>query len=156
MKLFIIRHGEAQGLAQRDELRSLTPAGVSLLHGLWKSLSDGGLSLSHLSVSPYIRAQQTADVIESYYPGIARSDYAGITPEDRPSDVVNWLSNQPVEDGWALVSHMPLVAALTGLLTDGEGSRIPFGTGTVACLDMEVFAPGGGRLLWQKHTSVHP
>ncbi|MDW7747203.1 hypothetical protein [Halomonas sp.] len=46
-----------------------------------------------------------------------------------------------------LVSHMPLVAALTGLLVEGRGDRGPgFPTAAVAELEAEVWAAGCARL----------
>lgn len=152
MKLFIVRHGEAESQAPSDAERQLTARGVAALEGLWEGLA-GQVKPTMLLVSPYVRAQQTADVIARYYPGVKRQTLDCITPDDDPRRVLAWLGQQADPDGWMLVSHMPLVALLTGLLTEADGSRVPFATGTVACLEMEVMAAGGGRLIWQEHAT---
>lgn len=153
MILYVVRHGEAETRAASDELRELTARGRQSVSELWCQLEAEGVRPAMLAVSPYVRAQQTADEIESYYPSIARQTCGCITPDDDPRRVLAWLSEQPVTDGWVLVSHMPLVAVLTGMLTGADYGRVPFGTGTVACLDMEVLAPEGGRLIWQRHAT---
>ena len=153
MKLFIVRHGEAESRAPSDSLRPLTARGKRTVSELWSQLQGEGIMPTMLVVSPYVRAQQTADVIAGYYPGIGRQTCDCITPDDDPAAVMAWLASQPVEEGWVLVSHMPLVAVLAGLLTEGPRARVPFATGSVACLDLDVVAPGGGRLIWQRHTT---
>ena len=153
MKLYIVRHGEAESRAPSDSLRPLTARGRRTVSELWCQLEKEGVRPTMLVVSPYVRAQQTADAIARYYPDISRQTCDGITPDDDPAQVVAWLAGQPRTDGWVLVSHMPLVAVLTGLLTEGGQARVPFATGSVACLDMEVLAPAGGRLVWQRHTT---
>lgn len=151
MRLYIARHGEAQSSAPSDEQRCLTERGSEDVAALWQQLHAEGVTPTRLIVSPYVRAQQTAEQIAACYPGIGTQDCGLITPDDSPSAVVDWLaSQQEALDGWVLVSHMPLVAALTGLLTEGVGARAPFAVGTVACIDLEVPCAGGGRLLWQR------
>jgi len=151
VRLYIARHGEAHASAPSDELRCLTGRGEREVAALWQQLSAEGIDISKVVASPYVRAQQTAAQIAHCYPGASEQTCSLITPEDSPESVIEWLaSRQSSLDGWVLVSHMPLVAALTGLLTEGIGSRAAFAVGTVACIDLEVPCVGGGRLLWQR------
>ena len=151
MRLYIARHGEAQPRAATDALRPLTDRGRQALSALWQDLSAEGIAPVMLAVSPYVRAQQTADIIGGYYPGIGRQTCDCITPDDDPARVLAWLQQQQLSDGWVLVSHMPLVAALSGMLTGND--RLPFGVGSVACIDLDVVARDGGRLIWQRHAT---
>ncbi|MZR61589.1 phosphohistidine phosphatase SixA [Alcanivorax sp. DP30] len=147
MRLFISRHGEAVGMAPTDALRPLTEHGRTALRQHWQQLKESGISLSELIVSPYVRAQQTADCIAQVYGDLRRVDCDELVPEASPQALLNWLLENPVRDNAVLVSHMPLVAQLTGLWT-GSRERIGFAVGTVACLDVDVAAAAGARLLW--------
>ncbi|MCK0152280.1 phosphohistidine phosphatase SixA [Alcanivorax sp. S6407] len=147
MKLFISRHGEAVGTAATDALRPLTERGREALLAHWQQLKDSGVSISNLVVSPYLRAQQTADCIAQVYGGLKRQDCDELIPEASPLLLLNWLLANPVQDNTVLVSHMPLVAQLTGVWT-GSTDRIGYTVGTVACLDVDVAAAAGARLLW--------
>ncbi|MBQ0753018.1 MAG: phosphohistidine phosphatase SixA [Gammaproteobacteria bacterium] len=151
MRLYIVRHGEAHASAPSDELRCLTERGEREVAVLWRQLKAEGIEISEVVASPYVRAQQTAAQIAECYPNVSQHTCSLITPDDSPENVIEWLASRKGSlDGWVLVSHMPLVAALTGLITEGIGSRAAFAVGTVACIDLEVPCVGGGRLLWQR------
>ena len=91
MRLYIVRHGEAQPRAATDAARPLTERGRQSVSTLWQALSSEGLTPVMLAVSPYVRAQQTADIIAGYYPGIGRQTCDCITPDDDPARVLAWL-----------------------------------------------------------------
>ena len=147
MRLFISRHGEAVGSAATDALRPLTERGQRDLVTHWQGLKESGVNLSGMVVSPYLRAQQTADCIAEVYSGLPRTDCDELVPEASPLLLLNSLLANPVAENTVLVSHMPLVAQLVGMWT-GSTDRIGFAVGTVACLDVDVAAVAGARLLW--------
>ena len=146
MRLYIVRHGEAERQLTTDDARELTERGREDVAALWDNLAGRGVRPSCLLSSPYVRARQTADIIAERFPGVARTELAAITPEGEPVAVLAELERMGARDGWALVSHMPFVDLLCGTLTDG--GRYPFQVGSVACVDMEVMVPGAGRLRW--------
>jgi len=150
MRLYIVRHGEAETRANSDAERALTGRGRDAVAEIWQSLRRDGVQVARLMHSPYVRARQTAEVIGEQYPGIRLEACDLITPDDPVMPVIDWLAAQPTLEGCVLVSHMPLVAALTGALSEGVSARVPFSVGTVACLDMEVASVGGGRLIWTR------
>lgn len=147
MKLLISRHGEAVGVAPTDALRPLTERGREALLAHWQELKQNGVRVSSLVVSPFVRAQQTADYIDQVFGGVKRVDCDQLVPEASPQALLEWLLANPVSENTVLVSHMPLVAQLTALWT-GSTNRIGFAVGTVACLDVDVAAASGARLLW--------
>ena len=61
MKLWLLRHGQAQAEARSDAQRELTPYGREEVLQSLEHLR--GCSLDAIFVSPYIRAQQTAALI---------------------------------------------------------------------------------------------
>ncbi|MFN3714329.1 MAG: phosphohistidine phosphatase SixA [Alcanivoracaceae bacterium] len=146
MRLYIVRHGEAERQITTDEARALTPRGRDEVDALWRALADTGLRPTRLVSSPYVRAQQTADIIANRYPGVARTELDMITPDGDPVRALAALDRMGAADGWMLVSHMPFVDLLCGALTDGQ--RYGFAVGAVACVELEALAPGCGRLLW--------
>src|SRR5690606_22366786 len=109
-------------------------------------LAERGVAPSRLISSPYVRARQTADIIAARFPQVTRFELDSITPDGEPAEVIEELARLGVDDDWTLVSHMPFVDLLCGLLVDGQ--RYPFPVGSVACIELEVMAAGGGRLLW--------
>ncbi|MCC1497581.1 phosphohistidine phosphatase SixA [Alcanivorax sp. 1008] len=146
MRLYIVRHGEAEGQTTTDQARALTQRGREDVAQLWQALSQRGVTPSKLITSPYVRARQTADIIAMSFPQVARGEMSSITPDGEPAQVIEELIALRADDGWTLVSHMPFVDLLCGVLVDGQ--RYPFPVGAVACVDVDVMAPGGGRLLW--------
>lgn len=148
MRLYIVRHGEAEGQAQTrtDQARALTARGREEVGQLWPALAERGVALSRIINSSYLRAEQTADIIAARFPQAVREQWDSITPQGKPAQIVDELAKLDTVEGLALVSHMPIVDLLCGLLTDGQ--RHSFPVGSVACIDVEVLAAGGGRLLW--------
>lgn len=148
-RLLIMRHGQA-GPGRPDEARELTERGDREAARMARWLAarqDLDLRRLRLLASPYRRAQQTATHVAGAL-GVEVETQALITPDDSPQAAVDWLLEQPEGQPLMLVSHMPLVAALTGLLVEGRGDRGPgFPTAAVAELESEVWAAGCARLL---------
>ncbi|KZY30083.1 histidine phosphatase [Alcanivorax sp. HI0083] len=147
MKLYLCRHGQAVSQAATDALRPLTEAGQAALLSHWQSLQGRGVQVSGLIVSPYLRAQQTADCIAQVYSGLSRQECPYLTPDSHPQALFDWLLANPPASNMVLVSHMPLVSQLTAKWT-GVPERVGFNVGTVACFDVDVTAANGAQLLW--------
>ncbi|QFU02493.1 Phosphohistidine phosphatase SixA [Halomonas sp. THAF5a] len=147
-RLLIMRHGEAAPGAP-DVERVLTARGEQEAErmGRWLAArADLDLARLRLVASPYRRARQTAARIAAPL-GLEVETLARITPDDPPGAVIDWLLDAPDDRPLMLVSHMPLVAALTGLLVEGRPERGPgFATAAVAELTAEVRAAGCARL----------
>lgn len=118
MKLWVLRHGEAEPYGSRpDSERELTE------HGRQEALKSAarliGQPLTAIYASPYLRAQQTAQIVR---------EALGFEPEIR---TVEWLTSESDPDKVAeqlvsvsnvlLVSHNPLVGHLLSYLQHGAG-----------------------------------
>src|SRR5690606_12590749 len=127
MRVYVVRHGEAEPQSSSDEARALTSRGREDVRGLWQALAARGAMPGPIYSSPYLRARQTAAEICAVY----RCELTGINellvPDGRPQDVFDWLLGLPLTDGMMLVSHMPLVAHLVGRLAEGPDARVPMG-----------------------------
>ncbi|MEG5263148.1 phosphohistidine phosphatase SixA [Pseudomonas sp. JDS28PS106] len=150
MKLWVLRHGEAQPKAASDPARELTAHGRDQV--LHSAARLRGAALVRIIASPYVRARQTAELVRQAL------DFA------RPVEIVDWLTpdSDPrgvlaqldALDGESvlLVSHQPLVGALVGLLAHGSYRHAePMGTASLAELEGEDVIAGGMELLGLHH-----
>ncbi|POF38947.1 phosphohistidine phosphatase SixA [Pseudomonas laurylsulfativorans] len=118
MKLWVLRHGEAEPYGSRpDSERALTD------HGRKEVLSSAarlmGQPLTAIYASPYLRAQQTAQLVREalgFEPEIRTVDW--LTPETDPDKVAEQLVSV---SNVLLVSHNPLVGHLLSYLQHGAG-----------------------------------
>lgn len=141
MKIFVMRHGQAEAIAPSDALRPLTKNGIyeAKVSGQWLA---GHINLFDcIFVSPYLRAQQTADaVIEQLKVASNRETLSIITPEDNAQEVHDYLdavcSTEQYEN-ILLISHMPLVSYLVSALTSDNTMPI-FQTASVAQIEYDT------------------
>ncbi|NVZ99775.1 phosphohistidine phosphatase SixA [Pseudomonas gingeri] len=132
MKLWVLRHGEAEPQVRSDAERNLTA------HGRQEVLRSAahliGQPLTAIYASPYVRAQQTAQLVRDalgFEPEIITVPW--LTPESHPSRVLEQLDTA---DNLLLVSHQPLVGSLIGLLEDGHlRTAQPMSTASLAELE---------------------
>ncbi|MDD0996316.1 phosphohistidine phosphatase SixA [Pseudomonas sp. TNT2022 ID1044] len=119
MKLWVLRHGEAvpHGSRSHDSERELTE------HGRQEVLSSAakliGQPLTAIYASPYLRAQQTAQLVREalgFEPEIRTVEW--LTPDTDPDKVAEQMV--AVSDV-LLVSHNPLVGNLLSYLQHGAG-----------------------------------
>lgn len=116
MKVWILRHGEAQAHARTDAERNLTE------HGRAEVLRSAahliGQPLGAIIASPYVRAQQTAQLVRDVL-GFEREilTVPWLTPDE---DVRQVLEKLDTDDDVLLVSHQPLVGNLISFLQHGH------------------------------------
>ncbi|WP_234283741.1 MULTISPECIES: phosphohistidine phosphatase SixA [unclassified Halomonas] len=145
-RLFIMRHGEA--IAGRpDSERELSAQGQVEAERMAGWFGRQPLAGARVLVSPFVRARQTAGHVGRAL-GVEPEVLPFVTPDDAPTAVIEWLLANTDEAPLVLVSHMPLVGLLTGLLVEGRGDRgLAFPTAAVAELESEVWAAGCARLV---------
>jgi phosphohistidine phosphatase len=131
MKLYVVRHGEAEPFSQTDSSRNLTMRGKEDSIDLGVYLSRQHVHWDAIVVSPYNRAQQTlANILLSFPQHPAVLINANITPEN-------------------MVSHMPLVSGLISTLVTGherDAMNYFMVTSSVAELDVDELLPGAAKL----------
>lgn len=154
MQIFVMRHGQAEMVAASDALRPLTENGVkeAKITGQWLAEHSG--TFDCVFVSPYLRAQQTADAVISQLGNVhSRQTLNFITPEDSPKDVHDYLDGVCGVEQYQhilLVSHMPLVSYLVAELTSNNTMPI-FQTASVAQIEYDTH-----RMLGEFITLVSP
>ncbi|MNX42419.1 phosphohistidine phosphatase SixA [Pseudomonas sp. MAG733B] len=119
MKIWVLRHGEAvpHGSRSSDSERELTD------HGREEVLRSAayliGQPLTAIYASPYLRAQQTAQLVHEalgFKPEIRTVEW--LTPDTEPDKVAEQMV---AVSNVLLVSHNPLVGNLLSYLQHGAG-----------------------------------
>lgn len=151
MRLFIVRHGEAEPLKHTDAERALTSKGAADACALGKLLANEEVQWDAILVSPYLRARQTLDNILlsfPHHPRILVNDT--ITPENAVVEAYKALATLGNVDNVLLVSHMPLVSSLVASLVEGSQRAVhsyPMSTSSLAEVQVDALCNGGGSLL---------
>ena len=153
--LWIMRHGQAAN-GRPDEQRELTAQGreeVALMADwLARSLTPAQAIELRIAASPYVRAQQTANIVAERL-GKRVETLELITPDDSVEAVIDWLqADKAGQAAWLLVSHMPLVGSLTARLVERDPrSQLPMPTAAIAVLEADVWAAGCAELRTFRH-----
>ncbi len=126
MDLFLLRHGIAVDRGtpgfEDDSLRPLTPKGVTRIHRIAQSAKRLRLKFDLILSSPYLRAQQTAHTLASFYKIEERLRLtANLTPEASPAELIGEIHETYSEAlSILLVGHEPYLSNLTSMLLAGD------------------------------------
>lgn len=150
MKLWLLRHGEAEPLARNDAERNLTAHGRQQVREAVARLQ--GRALQGVLASPYVRAQQTAELAcETLGFNGARETVAWLTPDSDLRQVIRELDTYPFDE-LLLVTHQPLVGALAGLLLHGHRQQpLVMNTASLALLEGDALVAGLMTLTVHQH-----
>lgn len=150
MKLWLLRHGEAESAALTDAERNLTAYGRQQVREAAAQLQ--GRPLQAVLVSPFVRAQQTADLFcEVLAFSGARETVAWLTPESDVRQAMRKLDSYPFKE-LLLVTHQPLVGALAGLLIHGHRQQpLAMNTASLALLEGDALVAGLMALSVHQH-----
>jgi phosphohistidine phosphatase len=151
VRLWLLRHGQAEPQAASDAVRELTAHGRKEV--LQAAAQLAGRPLTAILASPYVRAQQTAELVRGAL-GFAGAvgTVPWLTPDSDPREVLKYLDEREGAE-MLLVSHQPLIGALGGLLVHGNRQEpLPMRTASLAELDGDLPAAGLMELL----ALIHP
>lgn len=139
MKLYLMRHGQAEPSAANDSLRQLTEHGQKQARQAASWLAKTVQGPVSLWVSPYVRTQQTATPIAQAL-AIDIINHDGLMPDKSAQQVIDELIHQPQDI--ILVTHLPLVGHLASLLVEGRAFDQSWSPAEIWQLQGEVFAAG--------------
>lgn len=151
MRLWLLRHGQAEPQAASDAARELTAHGRQEVQQAAAQLL--GRPLTAIMASPYVRAQQTAELVrlELGFSGSVQT-VSWLTPDSDPRDALKYLDEREHAEV-LLVSHQPLIGALGGLLVHGHRQEpLPMRTASLAELEGDIPAAGLMELLALIHS----
>ena len=148
MKLYLMRHGQAESYAASDAERQLTDKGVAQSRAMSRCLQND--PPRRVIASPLVRACQTAfNVVEPLQHDVPFETCDLLTPDEDPKAVVEWIGTLTGADPVLLVTHNPLVSLLVSWLVNGhfQGS-LSLSTADLVCLELDQAGPGSARLMW--------
>lgn len=149
MKIFIMRHGEAEHFADSDAQRELTANGRQASLAVAKACVEQGYrSFDKVLVSPYIRAQQTWQEIAHCFDANKVETLDDITPygdSEQVAQYIDALIDVEQLESVLLVSHLPLVGYLTAEFVVDMAPPL-FPTSGLACVDYQPKSKQGELL----------
>ncbi|ACE83990.1 phosphohistidine phosphatase SixA [Cellvibrio japonicus] len=154
MRLYILRHGQAEAQVTTDEARNLTDKGRADVKRVLEQRHSMIGKLDAIWASSLVRAQQTAAIASGYFPGVGIQTTDMLVPEAEPAALYEWLIQQGDTSSLLLVSHQPLVGRVVNQLCGMPLDFYPMATSSLAALVMEVPAVGLAHLLWQQHADA--
>jgi phosphohistidine phosphatase len=150
MRLYLLRHGTASDVAPRDAERKLTREGEEEAQIAGLALAELGVKPSCVLSSPLVRARQTAELVAQ---ALKLSGEVELVDElangtSTPALLKALKSHSSAEE-ILLVGHMPSLSEhLAALIGAKSGRGLPFGKGSVACMELDELRPGRGQLRW--------
>jgi phosphohistidine phosphatase len=138
MKLFLVRHGEAEPYQTQDDTRQLTARGVKQAMWVAQAIADR-IRPDVFLVSPYQRAQQTLQPLRQLFPEVPVHVVQGITPDDDAKMALTLLAQYQGQT-MVVVCHMNIVAHLASLLTQEVFD--PFGLAELRMFEQDLLGLG--------------
>lgn len=156
MKVTILRHGEA-GDAASDRKRQLTVRGNDDIRNASESFAQACRQLQigtpHLIAhSPWLRTQQTADIMAAGLPLAERKELESLRSESSVSGVEKCLDALHQADNEdqhiLLVSHQPLVSSVVQYFL-GQQNPVPaLSPGSLVSFELAAVSRQSGELLF--------
>ncbi|VFP87110.1 phosphohistidine phosphatase SixA [Candidatus Erwinia haradaeae] len=139
MKLFLMRHGEADLLTCSDFSRPLTSCGYSESRKIARWLHIKNINIQQALTSPYLRAQQTLDVIREVFSLINNqvNTLHQLRPNGESSQVLSYLKllDNNITQSVIIISHLPCINSLLKEIFLNE-NKIIFTPSSIACIDL--------------------
>ena len=138
MNLYLIRHAiaEEESPTGDDSQRGLTDKGAKKMRQIAKGLRELGVEFDYILTSPYIRAEQTAEILGDVLKmkkRIVTSE--NLAPTGSPDQLLAEINEKYSVNSLAIVGHEPYLSNLVGLLTaDGSPIEMTFKKGSVCYL----------------------
>jgi phosphohistidine phosphatase len=157
MRIFVLRHGQAEAQQTTDEARNLTTKGrADVAASVQYSLSELE-QVQEIWASPLVRAQQTAEIVrdilaaQGIHLSIKTTDL--ITPESNPTDLFDLLQASNL-NSVLLASHMPFVGDLLDAFCGSARGYHAMNTSSMALVECDVPAKHCGELRWLRHVNA--
>lgn len=151
----MVRHAIAvdaeafESTGQSDDLRPLTPEGVTRMRAVARGLRSIVPAVERVSTSPLTRAMQTAAILADEY-DLQPVTTDSLRPDARYESFLVWWSSKPSTSITAIVGHEPHLSGLVSwLLAGSDDPFIELKKGAACLLEFEG-APSAakGTLLW--------
>lgn len=157
MLIYLMRHGQAENLAPSDRERALNQIGQREVAQVAEALKSACAPVQGIFSSPFVRARETASIIGQSWLGENRIEIQDCLIPGGAFERILPVIDASGHEAVMVVSHMPSISYLGGLLTDADPDSGPgFSTAGVMCIETETAAAGLGRLRWYKRPRDWP
>lgn len=147
MQVFLMQHGRALA-AEVDPDRPLSDEGRAEVVAVAAYAARLGITVPLLWHSDKTRAVQTAQILgEALGSGQIRL-MAGLTPSADPAAVADQLRRLPADARLGIVSHLPILQRLTGLLMCGDPHTELVAFRNAGLIRLVGDQPGRFQLAW--------
>ncbi|HTT33212.1 MAG TPA: phosphohistidine phosphatase SixA [Methylomirabilota bacterium] len=154
MQLFIVRHGIAvdreDPKCPPDPERYLTEEGIEKTKQVAKGVAALGISADLMLTSPYVRAEQTAEVFASALgyakQRIRRTDL--LLPGAEPSLLFRELSKEKQASAVFLFGHAPQLDDVIATALGSKKHLTALKKAGVAFLELKRLSPPIGEIVW--------
>lgn len=145
MRLYLVRHGKAEGHARNDHDRQLTADGAKRLATEAKVIARLGIQPARLYSSPRVRARQTADIIARAL-NMTIDISEAVNFDFSLESVAQLVAGLPLDAEVMFVGHNPSMAQVIHELT---GATVEMKVGSLARIDLDSIPPQlHGHLAW--------
>ena len=156
MKLILIRHAIAEDRVDfskaglPDSERPLTRKGIQKFAQVSLGYSDLIPEVDVLYSSPYKRALQTSEILQSRYKGLPISFTESLVPHAEPEDFLSVLKKHESTDIVVAIGHEPHLSEFAcRILASNSKSFLYFKKGGALCVDFPGTPEfGEGSLRW--------
>ncbi len=149
MEIYLCRHGQAEAYAGSDKERALTEQGRIDNLKVGRQFISYEPTIDLALCSPYLRAQQTAEDLQSILGSLRFNESESLLPEGDVGKLLSLLDDLAETsnvESVLLIGHNPLFSDLFSLLIDGEANRRQLNTSNLVSIKCKYVAPGFGEL----------
>ncbi len=142
MEIYVLRHAIAEdaGPGTPDQKRALTEEGRRKLESVLKRAADAGAEPSTIFTSPYLRAEQTAEIAAKVLKGdaaLVRTE--ALVPGGSPQAVWNEIREYRTEERILLAGHEPLLSHVVSYLLGAPALQVDMKKAAMVRIDVEGF-----------------
>ena len=153
MFIYIARHAWAYDFGDPrwpdDSLRPLESEGTMRYIEVIKALAERGFAPEIIATSPYVRCEQTAEIIARYTEHAPEIVSTEALAPGSDFDAMCYWSQQTGGEHICWVGHAPDVGNMTAALVGDRHAHIRFAKGTIAAVRFEEeIEYGTGELYW--------
>jgi phosphohistidine phosphatase len=159
MEIYFVRHAVAEDRESfllknlDDSQRPLTRDGKIKFKKMAKKLRDLIGPVDLIICSPYIRAQETVEILKEHYPKTKQQMSDSLIPSAKPEHFLKWYKSNLLKKvkKIILVGHEPQLSTLASWLVCGsKTSRLNLKKGGALAIEIESnLAPNSAILNWQ-------
>lgn len=147
MKLYLLRHANADTEAEFDDNRAISPKGEKQSKRVAEFCRNHHIMPAQILASPLLRAQQTAKPVARKL-GVSVETVPWLVHETAPDQIISHLAERGEVESVMLVGHEPDFGFLAASLLGSERDAIRVRKASLLLLEISEFKVGGARLEW--------